>query len=1133
MKAKLRGIAQVSLALALALSVSLVVAGPVVANTQLPTLSPSEAEYSLDDRAEVMTAITWGVAKTIDAVSDDDGYILKKGTDKDYVVLLRHLIILSSYLEKKLTDIGDDVVLLVKFDTGAVLFTITATGTNPSISPTTGQYDLDKPVDVKTTLTWGAATRVFSIVDGDGYVLKAVSDYDLPSAVDGESTLTIRKSYLQGKIKDIGEAVQLTLSLDVGNSVTFSIMATGTFASIFPATAEYDLDDPADVKATLTWGAAREVESITDGVGYELTPTEYSVTPVDQDRATLTIRKSYFEGKLKEIGKSVVLEFEFDVGNHVSLTVTAKGSQPKLSPPQEEYDLEDPADVEATITWGIAKGLKSIQDGGGYVLKLTADYTLTAPAAGKSTLTIKKSYLEGKLKDVGETVVVNLEFDVGNGAIFTITAEGDQPGLSPLQEEYDLEDPADVETTITWGIAKEVKSIVDGGGYELKLNSDYTLTPLAAGRHTLTFKDSYLKGKLKDIGKILVLTVEFDVGAKATFTINSEGNVAGLFPAQEEYDLDEPDDVEATVTWGAATKVESIVDGDGYRLKATDYTLTPLAAGRHTLTFKDSYLKGKLKDIGKILVLTVEFDVGAKATFTITADGVHAKLSPPQEEYDLDEPADVETTVVWGTANKVESIVDGDGYKLTDGADYSLTPVDADTATLTILDATYVKSKLKDIGESVALTVEFDVGNKATFTIKTEGIQPRLSPPQEEYDLDEPADVKITIVWGTAKEVKSILDGDGYKLKKDTDYSLTTIDAERATLTILDGTYLQKTLTDVGSEAKLTVKFDVGADAILTVAVDGTVPTISPSTVEYDYDDLDDVEATIWYGSATVMKSIVDGDGYKLQEGTDYSLDRTGDMATLIIFYDSYIKGEEMEIGDSRTLTIDFDVNEATLTITAVGVLPSISPAAVEYNILSPKDVATNITWGSATKIVSIVDQHDFKLVEDKHYTVTPVRGGKSTLTILSDEYLKEEITRIRQLRLLTIDFGVSSGHTLEIRAPKIACFIATAAYGTSMADEIQVLRDFRDGYMLTNYAGRALVEFYYSVSPPIAQFISEHASLKAAVRAGLLPAVAMSTVALNTTPGDKMAIAGSLLLVSAALAMWATRRRATQPKIS
>jgi len=104
-------------------------------------------------------------------------------------------------------------------------------------------------------------------------------------------------------------------------------------------------------------------------------------------------------------------------------------------------------------------------------------------------------------------------------------------------------------------------------------------------------------------------------------------------------------------------------------------------------------------------------------------------------------------------------------------------------------------------------------------------------------------------------------------------------------------------------------------------------------------------------------------------------------------------------------------------------------------------------------------------------------------------------------------------------------CFIATAAYGTPMAEEIEILREFRDEYLLTNPVGRALVALYYRVSPPMAEFIAEHPSLKPIVRTGLVPAVVISTVVINTSPAEKMAIVGLLVLVPVVVAVWVTRR--------
>jgi hypothetical protein len=112
-------------------------------------------------------------------------------------------------------------------------------------------------------------------------------------------------------------------------------------------------------------------------------------------------------------------------------------------------------------------------------------------------------------------------------------------------------------------------------------------------------------------------------------------------------------------------------------------------------------------------------------------------------------------------------------------------------------------------------------------------------------------------------------------------------------------------------------------------------------------------------------------------------------------------------------------------------------------------------------------------------------------------------------------------------------CFIATAAYGTPMAEEVQVLREFRDKYLLTNQLGQALVDFYYRVSPTIAEFITKHPSLKPIVRVGLMPVVAMSTVVVHTNTTEKIAKVGLLVLIAVSIVVWAMERRGRSLKYS
>lgn len=69
-------------------------------------------------------------------------------------------------------------------------------------------------------------------------------------------------------------------------------------------------------------------------------------------------------------------------------------------------------------------------------------------------------------------------------------------------------------------------------------------------------------------------------------------------------------------------------------------------------------------------------------------------------------------------------------------------------------------------------------------------------------------------------------------------------------------------------------------------------------------------------------------------------------------------------------------------------------------------------------------------------------------------------------------------------------CFIATAAYGTAMAAELDTLREFRDRKLNPNILGNHLVRLYYRVSPCLASVIARNENMKALVRFNLNPIV-------------------------------------------
>jgi len=97
----------------------------------------------------------------------------------------------------------------------------------------------------------------------------------------------------------------------------------------------------------------------------------------------------------------------------------------------------------------------------------------------------------------------------------------------------------------------------------------------------------------------------------------------------------------------------------------------------------------------------------------------------------------------------------------------------------------------------------------------------------------------------------------------------------------------------------------------------------------------------------------------------------------------------------------------------------------------------------------------------------------------------------------------VEEAHTEEVVEEKVVanleseengggCLIATAAYGSEMAPQVQLLREIRDNQLMNTEAGSAFMntfnDVYYSFSPAIADMERESPMFKEAVKLGLTP---------------------------------------------
>jgi hypothetical protein len=75
----------------------------------------------------------------------------------------------------------------------------------------------------------------------------------------------------------------------------------------------------------------------------------------------------------------------------------------------------------------------------------------------------------------------------------------------------------------------------------------------------------------------------------------------------------------------------------------------------------------------------------------------------------------------------------------------------------------------------------------------------------------------------------------------------------------------------------------------------------------------------------------------------------------------------------------------------------------------------------------------------------------------------------------------------------KSGCFVATAAFGDPNAPEVRSLRAYRDESLAQSALGRSLIQFYYTLSPPLAVAIAKSEALQSLIRSCFLrPVIAI-----------------------------------------
>ena len=111
--------------------------------------------------------------------------------------------------------------------------------------------------------------------------------------------------------------------------------------------------------------------------------------------------------------------------------------------------------------------------------------------------------------------------------------------------------------------------------------------------------------------------------------------------------------------------------------------------------------------------------------------------------------------------------------------------------------------------------------------------------------------------------------------------------------------------------------------------------------------------------------------------------------------------------------------------------------------------------------------------IEYMPYNELIIAGSKKFTELTKEKSYSELLTNDIQEVKDTFTRSIKSG----------GCFIATAVYGSELADEVIYLSRFRDNFLSKYKLGRIFINIYQYISPPIAEWLERHRIMKFIIR--------------------------------------------------